>query len=81
MITPSPHVSMQATLRLVLLYPLKHTHVVPLGILFMLGSHEVQFEDDVEQVLQGAVQFIEILHRKVVLSYAYPDLQGHFKFC
>ena len=68
MIIPSPHVSVQARLRLVLLYPLKHTQVVPLGILFMLGSQEVQLEDVTEQVIHGAVQLTKVMHRKVTLS-------------
>ncbi len=68
MIIPSPHVSVQETLKLVLLYPLKHTHVVPLGILFIFGSQEVQLEDDNEQVMQGAVQLTKDSHRRVILS-------------
>ena len=80
-IIPSPHVSVQITLGLVLLYPLKHTHVVPLSILFMLRSQEVQLEDDTEQVIHGAVQLTKGLHKKVILSSVYPDLHGHFKFC
>lgn len=67
MITPSPQVSVHAILRLLLLYPLKHTHVVPFGILFMLGSQEVQLEAVTEQVIHGAVQLTKGIHKRVTL--------------
>jgi hypothetical protein len=58
-IIPSPHVSVQGLLGLLLLYPVKHTQVVPLGMRFMPASQEVQLEEDKEQVIQGATQAIE----------------------